>query len=175
MRSRYTTVIVPAVHFLFSTPRLPTPSLPYVEQGFFRERRWQWKKLPGGFNVQARFLQPTSYFLLPASYSLPSYVLLFNAQAGLLKRRWKLNVRGPVDVKTSDFFLHKKFFELPAPVLKLTSPHQSAIHVISSHPCMQSQPYLPCLPQVQRRMGLRDCSGDPKLAVGRCYMVANAR
>ena len=45
-------------------------------------------------------------------------------------------------VNTSDFFLHKKFFELPG--------------------------------HVQKRMGLRDCSGDTTLAVGRCYMIANA-
>lgn len=86
----------------------------FAEQGFFRERRIPWKRLAGGFNVQA----------------------------GLLKRRWSLNTLPPVDVNTSDFFLHKKFFEVPGPV--------------------------------QKRLGLRDCSGPPSLATGRCYMSLQA-
>lgn len=51
-----------------------------AEQGFFHERGIPWKKLPGGFNVQA----------------------------GLLKRRWKLELQQPARANVSDFFLHKK-------------------------------------------------------------------
>jgi len=57
----------------------------FAEQGFFHERSIEWKHLPQGFNVQS----------------------------GLLKRRWRLNFHGLANVSSSDFYLHKKFFELP--------------------------------------------------------------
>jgi hypothetical protein len=60
----------------------------YAEQGFFRERGVAWKRLHGGFNVQA----------------------------GLYKRNWHLRIQGPADPATSDYFLHKKFPEVPGPM-----------------------------------------------------------
>ena len=55
----------------------------FAEQGFFHERGVPWKHLPGGYNLQSN----------------------------LVSRRYRLRTADPVTLDT-DFFMHKKFFEV---------------------------------------------------------------
>ena len=58
----------------------------YAEQGFFHERSFPWKRLPAGFNMQKKWW-PWG---------------------------WRPRLRGPVN--STDYYLHKKFWEVPSRV-----------------------------------------------------------